>query len=44
MNLDERIAALSEISYYVTQQNGTERPFTGALNKEYRPGDYYCIV
>ena len=44
MNLDERIASLSEISYYVTQQNGTERPFTGALNKEYRPGDYYCIV
>ncbi|MGB0364996.1 MAG: peptide-methionine (R)-S-oxide reductase, partial [Candidatus Poseidoniaceae archaeon] len=33
MNLDERIAALSEISYYVTQQNGTERPFTGTLNK-----------
>ena len=44
MNLDDRIAALSEISYYVTQQNGTERPFTGVLNKEYRPGDYYCIV
>ena len=44
MNLEERIAALSEISYYVTQQNGTERPFTGALNKEYRPGDYHCIV
>ena len=37
MNLDERIAALTEISYYVTQQNGTEMPFTGALNKEYRP-------
>ena len=44
MNLDERIAALSQISYYVTQQSGTERPFTGALNKEYRPGDYHCIV
>ena len=44
MNLDERIAALSELSYYVTQQNGTERPFTGVLNKEYRKGDYFCIV
>ena len=44
MNMDERIAALSELSYYVTQQNGTERPFTGALNKEYRKGDYFCIV
>ena len=44
MNFDERIASLSEISYYVTQQNGTERPFTGALNKEYRKGDYFCIV
>ena len=32
------------MAYYVTQQNGTERPFTGILNKEYRRGDYFCIV
>ena len=44
MNIDERIAALSDISYYVTQQNGTERPFTGILNNENRKGDYFCIV
>ena len=44
MNHEERIASLSEMSYYVTQQNGTERPFTGILNKEYRQGDYFCIV
>ena len=42
MNRDERIA-LSELSYYVTQQNGTERPFTGTLNKRIA-GDYHCIV
>ena len=44
MNHEERIASLSEMAYYVTQQNGTERPFTGILNKEYRKGDYFCIV
>ena len=44
MNHEERIASLSEMAYYVTQQNGTERPFTGILNKEYRRGDYFCIV
>ena len=43
MNHEERIASLSEMAYYVTQQNGTERPFTGILNKEYRQGDYFCI-
>ena len=44
MKFEERIAALSDLSFYVTQQNGTERPFTGALNKEYRKGNYFCIV
>ena len=44
LNHEERIASLSEMAYYVTQQNGTERPFTGILNKEYRKGDYFCIV
>ena len=40
----ETIASLPEISFYVTQQNGTERPFTGVLNDEKRKGDYTCIV
>ena len=44
MNIKERIAALSDLSYYVTQQNGTERPFTGVLDKEKRRGTYFCIV
>ena len=44
MKFEDRIASLSEISFYVTQQNGTERPFTGTLNKETRKGNYSCIV
>lgn len=28
----------------VTQNEGTERPFTGALYNEKRPGTYNCIV
>jgi peptide-methionine (R)-S-oxide reductase len=44
MRFEDRISSLSDISFYVTQQNGTERPFTGALNKETRQGNYSCIV
>lgn len=40
----KQIELLSDIAYHVTQQNGTERPFTGILNKENRKGDYSCIV
>ena len=40
----KQIEMLSEISFYVTQNNGTERPFTGILNKENRKGHYTCIV
>ena len=40
----ENIENLSELSFHVTQQNGTERPFTGILNKEIRKGNYTCIV
>jgi peptide-methionine (R)-S-oxide reductase len=38
------IAALDDISYYVTQQSGTERPGTGALLHNKEPGIYVDIV
>ena len=38
------IAALSEEQYWVTQENGTERPGTGALLNNKQPGLYVDIV
>ncbi|CAH0557057.1 unnamed protein product [Brassicogethes aeneus] len=35
---------LTPIQYQVTQEKGTERPFTGCYNKTYDPGTYVCIV
>ncbi|KAJ3657176.1 hypothetical protein Zmor_016196 [Zophobas morio] len=35
---------LTPIQYNVTQEKGTERPFTGCYNKFYEPGTYVCIV
>ncbi|XP_035675881.1 peptide methionine sulfoxide reductase MsrB-like isoform X4 [Branchiostoma floridae] len=35
---------LTPIQYEVTQEKGTERPFTGELNDETRPGLYKCVV
>lgn len=41
---DEAIAKLSPEQYRVTQQNGTERPFTGEYNDNKSPGIYVDIV
>nr|WP_279589375.1 peptide-methionine (R)-S-oxide reductase MsrB [Sphingomonas leidyi] len=41
---DEAVAALSPEQYRVTQQNGTERPGTGALLHNKAPGIYVDIV
>lgn len=41
---DEAIARLTPEQFYVTQQSGTERPGTGALLHEKRPGLYVDIV
>ena len=41
---DDAIARLSPEQFRVTQQNGTERPGTGALLHEERPGIYVDIV
>lgn len=35
---------LTPLQYHVTQEKGTERPFTGAYNKVYDTGSYSCIV
>jgi peptide-methionine (R)-S-oxide reductase len=37
-------AELSDAEYYVLRQAGTERPFSSALNKEYRSGTYHCAA
>ena len=41
---DEAIAALTPEQYRVTQQSGTERPGTGALLGNKRPGIYVDVV
>ncbi len=41
---DEAIAALTPEQYRVTQQSGTERPGTGPLLNNKRPGIYVDIV
>lgn len=40
----DAIAALSPEEYRVTQENGTERPFTGKYNDHKEPGIYVDIV
>jgi peptide-methionine (R)-S-oxide reductase len=40
----EAIAKLSPEQYRVTQENGTERPGTGAYNDNKKPGIYVDIV
>lgn len=41
---DAAIAGLSPEEYWVTQKNGTERPGTGALLSNKKPGIYVDIV
>lgn len=38
------IATLSYMEFYVTQESGTERPFTGKYNDHKEPGLYVDIV
>ncbi|KAF7270047.1 methionine sulfoxide reductase SelR isoform X2 [Rhynchophorus ferrugineus] len=35
---------LTPLQYHVTQEKGTERPFSGCYNKTYDAGTYECIV
>lgn len=37
-------AHLSPEALYVTQEKGTERPFTGEYNNHFVSGHYHCVV
>lgn len=41
---DEALAALTPEQHHVTQESGTERPFTGEYNQHFEPGIYVDIV
>ena len=43
-NKEERLKELSELEYEVTQNAGTERPFTGQYDDFYEKGIYVDIV
>jgi peptide-methionine (R)-S-oxide reductase len=37
-------ARLTPLQYHVTQEKGTERPFTGEYEAHWNKGTYYCVV
>ncbi|XP_014611807.1 methionine-R-sulfoxide reductase B1 isoform X3 [Polistes fuscatus] len=41
---DELKKRLTPLQWHVTQEKGTERPYTGCYNKFYQNGTYTCIV
>lgn len=43
-NYKDEISKLSELSYHVTQENGTERPFSNAYDQHFEEGIYIDIV
>lgn len=44
MNRSDKTAHLSPEAFYVTQEKGTERPFSGEYNAHFERGMYHCIV
>jgi len=41
---DEALARLTPVQFRVTQESGTERPFTGEYDHHFEPGIYVDIV
>jgi len=41
---DELRKSLTDEQYHITQEQGTERPFTGSLLKNKKKGIYKCVV
>lgn len=44
MNKDELKEKLSQEAYHVTQEKGTEAPFTGKYHDNHTDGMYKCVV
>jgi len=44
MNKEQRLKELTEMQYYVTQENGTEPPFRNEYDKHFEEGIYVDIV
>jgi peptide-methionine (R)-S-oxide reductase len=44
MSKEERLKQLTELQYYVTQQNGTEAPYTNEFDHHFEEGIYVDIV
>ncbi|XP_076753450.1 methionine sulfoxide reductase SelR isoform X4 [Xylocopa sonorina] len=44
INKDELRKRLTPIQWHVTQEKGTERPFSGCYNKFYEKGTYTCLI
>ncbi len=44
MNKEERLKQLTQMQYYVTQQNGTEPPYQNEYDEHFEEGIYVDIV